>query len=173
MSTLRVPVSGEDHTTGTAQAKFVLVEYGDYQCPHCGLAFPFVKKLLKKHTTDLQFVFRNFPLQESHPLAMMAAMAAEAADRQDKFWEMHDMIFKNQKHLSPDAILGFASKLKLNQNQFGKDLRDQALLSKVEADFEGGLRSGVNGTPTFFLNGEQVTSYNETYKSLEALLKEK
>ena len=171
MSTLRVPVSAADHTTGTTHAPFVLVEYGDYQCPHCGKAYPYIRKLLKKHKDELQFVFRNFPLQESHPLAMMAAMAAEAAARQEKFWEMHDMIFEHQQNLSPDSILGFASKLKLNMNQFGKDLRDKELYGKVEADFEGGLRSGVNGTPTFFLNGEQVNSYDETYKSLEALFK--
>ncbi|QEC43380.1 DsbA family protein [Pseudobacter ginsenosidimutans] len=171
MATLRVPVSENDHRTGDAHAELVLVEYGDYQCPHCGIAHPFIKKLLKEFKGRLQFVFRNFPLQESHPMAMMAAMAAEAAGRQDKFWEMHDIIFEHQRTLDPDSILGFAAKLKLNEKQFAHDIRDKELYQRVEDDFESGLRSGVNGTPTFFLNGKKVDSYDETYESLAELLK--
>lgn len=170
MSALRKPVSENDHHTGNAHAENVLVEYGDYQCSHCGLAHPFIKKLLKEFKGEFQFVFRNFPLQESHPMAMMAAMAAEAAGRQDKFWEMHDIIFEHQQKLDPDTILGFAAKLKLNEKQFAHDIRDKEVYQRVEDDFESGLRSGVNATPTFFFNGKKVDSYDETYESLANLL---
>lgn len=171
MSTLRVSVGDKDHITGDPYAEKVLVEYGDYQCPHCGKAHPFIQKLLKEFKGEIKFVFRNFPLQEVHPMAMMAALATEAAARQDKFWEMHDIIFEHQKTLSADAILDFAAELKLDQAQFGKDLLDKELMNKVERDFVSGLRSGVNGTPTFFLNGQLVTTYNETYESLAEAIK--
>lgn len=171
MSTLRVSVGDKDHITGDAYAEKVLVEYGDYQCPHCAKAHPFIKKLLKEFQGEIKFVFRNFPLQEVHPMAMMAALATEAAARQDKFWEMHDIIFEHQKTLSADAILDFAAELKLDQAQFGKDLLDKELMNKVERDFVSGLRSGVNGTPTFFLNGQMVTTYDETYESLAEAVK--
>lgn len=170
-STLRIPVTEQDHSTGNPQAEMILVEYGDYQCPHCGIAHPFIKKLLKEFKGDLRFIFRNFPLQESHPMAMMAALASEAAGKQSKFWEMHDIIFEHQRSLSPDDILHFANKLKLNENQFEKDIRNKQLIQKVEDDMEGGLRSGVNGTPTFFLNGKKVDSYDESYDSLAALFR--
>ncbi|MGN6419870.1 MAG: DsbA family protein [Pseudobacter sp.] len=171
MSTLRVPVGDKDHITGDLHAEKVLVEYGDYQCPHCAKAHPFVQKLLKEFKGEVKFVFRNFPLQEVHPMAMMAALATEAAAKQDKFWEMHDIIFEHQQTLSADAILDFAAELGMDQARFGKDLLDKELMNKVERDFVSGLRSGVNGTPTFFLNGQLVTTYNETYESLAAALK--
>lgn len=171
MATLRIPVSEQDHSTGDPYAEKTLVEYGDYECPHCGIAHPFIRKLLKEFKGEIRFVFRNFPLRESHPMAMMAAQAAEAANRQSRFWEMHDIIFEHQRMLSPDAILGFAAKLKLNEKQFEKDLGDEKLIRRIEEDQEGGLRSGVNGTPTFFLNGKKVDSYDETYESLAELFR--
>jgi protein-disulfide isomerase len=171
MSTLRIPVSEKDHSTGNPEADKVLVEYGDYQCPHCGIAHPFIKKLLKQYRDEFRFIFRNFPLQESHPMAMMAAIATESAARQSKFWEMHDIIFEHQDALSPDAFLKFAARLKLDEKRFEKDLHDKELKKKVEEDMEGGLRSGVNGTPTFFLNGKKIDSYDETYESLAKLFR--
>ena len=107
-----------------------------------------------------------FPLQESHPHAMMAALAAEAAARQDKFWEMHDIIYEHQDELSGNRLLSFAEALNLDLQQFAHDWKSQATLAKVESDFEGGLRSGVNGTPSFFLNGNRLNSYDESYESL-------
>lgn len=169
MSTLRIPVSEQDHTTGNAQAENILVEYGDYQCPHCGIAHPFIKKLLKEYEGQFRFVFRNFPLQESHPMAMTAALAAEAAALQDKFWEMHDTIFEHQRSLSTEKILDFAGKLGLDEEKFAHDIRSKPIMQRVENDFVSGARSGVNGTPTFFLNGKMVNSYNETYESLAEL----
>lgn len=166
MSKLRVPVSEQDHRTGNLKAKIVLVEYGDYQCPHCGIAHPFTKKLLRQYGQDLLFIFRNFPLQEMHPQALISAQAAEAADKQEKFWEMHDTIFEHQNILSANNLLNFAERLNLDIEKFSKDWKSKIVLSKVETDFDGGIRSGVNGTPTFFLNGNRLETYDETYESL-------
>lgn len=166
MSKLKPPVNEHDQQTGNSKAKITLVEYGDYQCPHCRHAQPLVKKLLAAMKDDIHFVFRNFPLSEIHPAAMMAALAAEAAGKQNKFWEMHDLIFENQDKLHGNSFVDFAEKLQLDMKRFADDWRDQAISAKVEADFESGMRSGVNGTPTFFVNGEKLVSYDSTYESL-------
>lgn len=110
-------------------------------------------------------MFRNFPLQEAHPAAYIAALAAEAAGQQGKFWLMHDLIFEHQDHLDGNSLLSFAEALDLDLQQFAQDWKSEALQQKVEADFESGIRSGVNGTPTFFVNGEKI-DYDETYESL-------
>ena len=165
MAKLKPEISTMDQSTGNPSSPIVLVEFGDYQCPHCGYAFPLVKKLLKERGEDFLFVFRNFPLQEVHPAAFMAATAAEAAGKQGRFWEMHDMIFENQKHLHGNSFLNFSNQLGLDAIQFAEDLEDQSIKMKVESDFESGIRSGVNGTPTFFINGE-ILRYDTTYASL-------
>ena len=166
MSKLKPAVNDRDQQTGNLQAKITLVEYGDYQCPHCGHAHPLLKRLLKEMGTELRFVFRNFPLQEAHPAAYMAALAAEAAGQQGKFWEMHDIIFENQQNLQGHAFIDFAERLKLNLEQFARDWKSEEIQGKVEADFESGMRSGVNGTPTFFVNNEKLLSYDGSYESL-------
>jgi protein-disulfide isomerase len=166
MSRLRTPINAQDHIIGSAEAKISLVEYGDYQCGHCGYAYPLIKRLLTDYEGYLQFIFRNFPLREVHPMAMLAAMAAEAANFQDKFWEMHDMIYENQEYLSERNLLEFARKLNLNLQQFGRDWQSEEVLSKVENDFESGVRSGVNGTPSFFINEIKLAGYDESYESL-------
>lgn len=166
MSKLKSPVTDQDHKTGNVNGKVVLVEYGDYQCPHCRIAHPFTKKLLKQFSTELLFVFRNFPLQEMHPQALISAQAAEAADRQSRFWEMHDTIFENQNLLSANNLLQFAKNLHLDMEKFAIDWKSKSVLTKVESDFESGIRSGVNGTPTFFINGNRLETYDETYESL-------
>lgn len=163
---LKPPVGEHDQQTGKPDTKTTIVEYGDYQCPHCGHAHPLIKRLLKEHGDRFRFVFRNFPLQEIHPAAYMAALAAEAAGRQGKFWEMHDMIFENQQNLHGHSFLDFAEALQLNMPQFAADWKSEAISAKVENDFESGIRSGVNGTPTFFLNGERYNEYDGTYESL-------
>jgi len=165
MSALKPPVSGNDQQTGHPDAPVILVEYGDYQCSHCGIAYPLIKRLLAAKEKDLLFVFRNFPLQEAHPAAYMAALAAEAAGRQGKFWLMHDMIFEHQDNLHGNSLVDFAAALDLDMQQFAQDWKSNAVQQKVESDFESGIRSGVNGTPTFFLNGE-IMAYDETYESL-------
>lgn len=169
---LRPPVSEKDHLQGNPHAAIELLEFGDYQCPHCGRAYPIIKRLQEKLGDDLKFVFRNFPLSEIHPLAVLAAVATEAAAKQGKFWEMHDIVFEHQIRLYKRAILEYAQALDLDIEQFEADLEDEILLEKVNADFESGLRSGVNGTPTFFIDSEKYTGAWED-GSLEAVLKSK
>jgi protein-disulfide isomerase len=166
MTRLNPPVTVKDHQSGNTKASSTLVEYGDYQCPYCGRAFPLIKRLLKEKGEQVHFVFRNFPLQEIHPMALAAALAAEAAGVQEKFWEMHDLIFEHQRELSIQHLFEFATVLGLEEKKFGYDWQSETTLSKVESDFESGLRSGVNGTPTFFVNGERLNTYDETYESL-------
>ena len=166
MSKLKPDVNPDDHKFGNANAAITLVEFGDFECPHCGRAHPLIQQLLKELEGKIHFVFRNFPLQESHPHAYISALAAEAAGKQGKFWEMHDLIFENQQNLNAGFLLRLAEELKLNMDQFAKDWKGKEAEVKVETDFESGVRSGVNGTPGFFLNGNPVFTYDETYESL-------
>ena len=166
MAKLRMPVNEQDHKTGNPKAKVTLVEYGDYQCPHCGFAYPLIKQLLEEFNDKLLFVFRNFPLQEAHPAAMIAAQTAEAAALQHKFWEMHDMIYEHQEDLDEDGLLHFAETLSLNIDKLVHDCNTPAVVSKIESDFDSGVRSGVNGTPSFFINGNKLTGYDASYDSL-------
>ena len=116
---------------------------------------------------EMMFVFRNFPLAEAHPFATIAALAAEAAGNQGKFWEMHDMIFENQQNFSNHIFLDFSASLQLDKNKFASDWKSKETLAKIERDFEGGVRSGVNGTPTFFINGTRLSTYDGSYESLK------
>lgn len=174
---LKPPVNNDkDHIQGSENAPIELVEYGDYQCPHCGRAYSIIKRIQEKFKDDLKFVFRNFPLSEIHPQAIQAAAAAEAAGRQGKYWEMHDIIFENQHNLAKHALLEFAQKLELDLSKFETDLSDQVIIEKIESDFESGVRSGVNGTPTFFINGTKyVDSWDEweLSRKLTVLLSER
>ncbi|MES2286798.1 MAG: thioredoxin domain-containing protein [Bacteroidota bacterium] len=154
MSTLlKPPVNSNDHIRGNSNAPLELVEYGDFECSDCGRAYPIIKTIQRELGDDLKFIFRNFPLTEIHPHAVNAALAAEAAALQNKFWEMHDIILQNQKSLESEDLLFYAETIKLDPGQFISDIQDSSLLAKVEADFESGVRSGVNRTPSFFVNG--------------------
>ena len=153
MARLRVAVTHADHGEGPANAPLVLVEYGDYECPHCGRAYPIVKEIQKTLKKDLRFVFRNFPLAEMHPHALSAAKAAEAAALQDKFWPMHDQIFEHQQHLDDRSLQRYAEALGLEVPRFAADAGSAGVAAHIDGDIEGGARSGVNGTPTFFING--------------------
>jgi protein-disulfide isomerase len=166
MPGLKPPISNHDHIQGNKNAAIALVEYGDYQCPHCGHAYPIIKSIQRKFGDKLKFVFRNFPLSEIHPNALNAAVAAEAAAAQDKCWEMHDIIFENQQHLKDVDLIKYAAKIGLNIEQFEADFEKPEFLEKVEADFESGIRSGVNGTPSFFINGEK---YNGSWEENDFL----
>ncbi|MDR6735608.1 MULTISPECIES: thioredoxin domain-containing protein [unclassified Sphingobacterium] len=152
---LKPKVSSADHILGNGQADLTIVEYGDYQCPHCGTAHPIIKEMMAELGSQIRFVFRNFPLSEMHPYAKSAALAAEAASLQGKFWEMHDAIFENQNALNDEWLLDMAQKLDLDMDKFRSALKDESLLDRVEGDFESGMMSGVNGTPTFFVNGQK------------------
>ena len=149
------PVSENDHVTGDPHAPVTLVEYGDYECPHCGMAHPIVKSIQHRLGKKLRFVFRNFPLAESHPHARQAAAAAEAAAAQGRFWEMHDALFENQDRLEDEDLVGMAKRLGLDAQRVATALEEGTFTARVRDDFRGGVRSGVNGTPTFFVNGER------------------
>lgn len=166
MSKLKPAVGSNDHIQGNENAPIELVEYGDYECPYCGQAYPIIKAIQKKMGDKLKFVFRNFPLEDAHPHAMHAAIAAEAAAAQDKFWEMHDAIYEHQQALSDENLVGYAKKIGLNVDTFEKDFEKPETQKKVEDDFESGVRSGVNGTPSFFINGDK---YNGNWEEEELL----
>jgi protein-disulfide isomerase len=166
MSRLRLAVSSDDHIQGNPTAPIELVEYGDYQCPHCGHAYPILKNIQSAMGSKLKLVYRNFPLAEIHPDAINAAMAAEAAGLQNKYWEMHDHLFEHQNRLNDLSLIKYAEQLGLDVEQFNIDRKSEALIKKVETDFESGVRSGVNGTPSFFINGEK---YNESWEEDEFL----
>ena len=150
---LKIPVSKEDHSQGPEKAPLVLVKYGDYQCPYCGQAYPIVKRLQKALGENLKFVFRNFPLSEMHPDALNAARVAEATAMQGKFWEMHDLLYENQDQLDVESLDRYAESLELDVRELNKAAGGASVEQRIEADFEGGVHSGVNGTPTFFVNG--------------------
>ena len=150
---LTLPVGARDHAQGPSDAAVTLVEYGDYECPHCGRAYPIVKEVQRRLGSTLRFVFRNFPLSESHPHAQHAAEAAEGAAAQGRFWEMHDSLFEHQRALDDRHLVGYASALGLDAVAFEHDLRAHTHKTRVREDFVSGVRSGVNGTPTFFING--------------------
>jgi protein-disulfide isomerase len=152
-ATLSTPVSARDHAEGDANAPVTLVEYGDYECPHCGRAYPILKEVQRRMGAQLRFVFRNFPLREMHPHAQHAAEAAEGAGAQDRFWEMHDLLFENQQALADRHLRDYAARLALDTERFDRDLSSHAHARRVREDFLSGVRSGVNGTPTFFING--------------------
>jgi protein-disulfide isomerase len=153
-SRLAVPVSEEhDHFLGPAKARLTLVEYGDYECPHCARAHLMLQELLPAHADTVRLAFRNFPLSQAHPHAERAAEAAEAAAAQGKFWEMHDTLFENQDALEDENLIGYAQALGLDAAKFERELSEGVYTEKVKQDFREGVRSGVNGTPTFFING--------------------
>ncbi len=155
MAMLKVPVASGDHAQGPETAEVTLVEYGDYECPHCGRAYPIVQRVQKHFGRMLRFVFRNFPLREMHPHAEGAAETAEFGGAQGKFWEMHDLLFENQDRLGGALYLELAQKVELSATALRKALEDGTHLERVRADFNGGVRSGVNGTPTFYINGHR------------------
>jgi protein-disulfide isomerase len=164
-ATLTQPVSARDHAEGSADAPITLVEYGDYQCPYCGAAYPVVKRLQKTLGKKLRFVFRNFPLTEAHPFALIAAEAAEAAALLGKFWPMHDKIYENQEDLSPEALSAWALKLGLNDEKLQKAIQQPEIVKRLKEDRQSGIRSGVNGTPTFYINGTRYDG-SPDYESL-------
>jgi protein-disulfide isomerase len=150
---LTPPVAERDHSQGPSTAKAILVEYGDYQCPFCLQAYPIVIDLQEQMGDRMRLVFRNFPLATAHPNAEHAAEAAEAAGAQGKFWEMHDSLYEHQAHLDDAHLLTYAAAIDLDLARFRRDLETHTFADRVREDFRSGVRSGVNGTPTFFING--------------------
>ncbi len=169
---LRVPLTSTDHVQGDENASCVLVEYGDYQCPHCGAAYAVVKRLQKHFAHELRFVFRNFPLTNMHPMAQAAAETAEFAGDRDLFWQMHDKIFENQDQLGLPLLAELVKGLGMSVNDWNHSLVEGTYAPRVKSDFAGGVRSGVNGTPTFFINGARYNGSND-YEDLAAAIKSK
>jgi len=155
MATLKIPVGKNDHAQGPEDAEVTLVEYGDFECPFCGRAYPIVKQVQKHFGDRLRFVFRNFPLGELHPHAAVAAQTAEFAGANGKYWPMHDLLFENQHKFDDEYFFTLVEELKLSSELLGKALDEGTFEARVVNDFRGGVRSGVNGTPTFFINGER------------------
>ncbi|MGA2583278.1 MAG: thioredoxin domain-containing protein [Tepidisphaeraceae bacterium] len=154
--TLSMPVSDRrDHIQGPATAAVTLVEYGDYQCPYCGEAYGVLKKLMPKLGDSARLVFRNFPLTQIHPHAEHAAEAAEAANAQGKFWKMHDILYERQTALEDEDLVSYAGEIGLDVARFQAELFERKFIDRIREDFQSGVRSGVNGTPTFFINGRR------------------
>ena len=167
---LTLPVSEDrDHIQGAAEAPATLLEYGDYECPFCGAAYPIVKEVQSRLGDRLRFVFRNFPITTSHPHAELAAEAAEAADAQRKFWEMHDLLYESQQQLEEADLHRYAEQLGLDVERFDDELARHVHAERVREDFMSGVRSGVNGTPTFYLNGVRHDGDYELETLLAAL----
>jgi len=166
---LSVPVGENDYSAGSKDATVTLVEYGDYECPHCGRAYSIIKKVQETMGDKLRFVFRNFPLTQVHPNALHAAEAAEIAGKHSKYWEMHDVLFENQDALDDESLKTYAEQIELDAEKFAEELENDIFEEKVRADFMGGVESGVNGTPTFFINGARFDQSWDYESLLEAL----
>jgi protein-disulfide isomerase len=167
---LVVPVSDRDHILGADGAAVTLVEYGDFECPHCRRAHPMVQGLIRYMGDNMRFVFRNFPLAEAHPHSVHAAEIAESAGVQGKFWEMHDTLFHHQDALEDENLVSYAVELGLDAQRVAEELAAGTYAKKVRDDFRGGVRSGVNGTPTFFINGSRFDgNWADTSEFIQAL----
>ena len=166
---LTLPVTeGRDHIQGPADAPLTLVEYGDYECPYCGAAYPIIKDIQARMGEQLRFVFRNFPISTSHPHAEHAAEAAEAAAAQSRFWPMHDLLYENQQRLCDQDLRTYADRLGLDLERFDHELAEHIHAPRVHDDFLSGVRSGVNGTPTFYINGARHDDSFDTETLLTA-----
>jgi protein-disulfide isomerase len=169
---LTVPVDPQhDHIMGPPSAPVTLVEYGDYQCPFCGQAYPVVKQIQAELGNELRFVFRNFPLTEMHPNAQFAAELAEAGGDQGKFWPLHDFIYEHQSELSDTQRFTVAASkaVDLEPERMRRQLAEHTYLRRIREDFMGGVHSGVNGTPTFYINGLRHDGGFELPTMLKAL----
>ena len=166
---LAVPVNAQDHSRGPKDAPITLVEYGDFECPHCGQAHYQLQELEKAIGESMRLVFREFPLTTVHPHAAQAAEAAESAGAQRKFWPMHDILFENQDALAEEDLLQYAAAIDLDVEQFARDLSQERFAPRVREHFMGGVRSGVNGTPTFFINGVRHDGGFDYQSLLEAI----
>lgn len=153
---LAIPVSANDHVQGNTHAPVTLVEYGDFQCPACGMAYPLVKQLKRRYAGNLRLVFRHFPLSQAHPYARLAAELAEAAAIGGRFWDVHDWLYENQQSWVPYGEAGLEAGVRalgLDEQALAASLRNPEIDAHIRRDFMGGVRSGVNGTPSFYVNG--------------------
>jgi protein-disulfide isomerase len=169
VSRLTPPVSEGDHRSGPDDAPVTLVEYGDFECPSCGAAYPYVEEVRRRMGARLRFVYRHFPLTQMHPHAMHAAEAAEAAGAQGKFWQMHAMLFEHQDALDDADLVRYTKALHFDGERFASELASGAHVERIREHIRSGIRSGVNGTPTFFINGVRYDGSWEASDLLAAL----
>jgi protein-disulfide isomerase len=165
---LTVPIGTRDHVLGPPTARLTLLEYGDFECPYCQAAHPVVRELRETLGGQVLFAYRHFPLTQIHPHAGPAAEAAEAAGAQGRFWEMHDTLF-TQRRLDTESLLVDARMLGIDLERFAADLEEHTYAPRVREDFLTGVRSGVNGTPTFFVNGLRHNGGHDVESLLAAL----
>ena len=164
-----LPMPARDHIQGSVDAPIMLLEYGDYECPYCGEAYGVVKEIQERMGSRLCFSYRNFPLSNVHPHAEHAAEAAESAGEQGRFWEMHDLLYENQNALEDDDLAQYASALGLDARRLIREVQAEAHASRIREDFRSGARNGVNGTPSFFINGlryDGTAGVEELYAAL-------
>jgi protein-disulfide isomerase len=168
---LAVPLNPIDHVLGQPGAPVAVVEYGDFECPNCKQAAPAVKLLLTRFAGRIQVGFRHYPLEEVHPHALPAALAAEAAGAQGKFWPMHDLLFENQAKLKPHHLRAYAERLELDMARFDAEMQQELYLQRIREEVKDGRRSGVRGTPTFFVNRrlrDVSFGMQELFRAIEA-----
>ncbi len=170
MALLTPPVGPRDHTLGAAEAPVTLVEYGDFECPFCGRAYPELKRVLRQLKGKVRFVFRHFPVIDEHPHAQHAAEVAEAAAAQGKFWEMHDLLYQRQAALADDDLVRYAHELGLDAARVRHELAAHVHAARVTEDVVSGTQSGVSGTPRFFINGRRHEEPGDA-KTLAAALR--
>ena len=151
--TLAIPPEPTDHSDGAEHARVTVIEYGDFECPNCKMAAPTPKLLLERFPGRVRFIFRHFPLEEAHPHALAAAEAAEAAAAQGRFWPMYDLLFQNQAHLKAGDPRRYAAEAGLDLVRYTAEMDDHIYLQKVREQIDGGRRSHIRATPTFFVNG--------------------
>ena len=171
MATLAIPVSAHDHLLGRVDAPLTLVQYGDFQCPHCARAFPVVLEIANELKDSLALAFRHFPLHDIHPFAQRTAEAAEAAASQGQFWAMARLLYENQDRLDEEGLIRCARKADLSSKRFRKEMASGVHAPRIRADYLGGVRSGVKGTPTFFINGKLYEGGQDSSSFIAELLK--
>jgi protein-disulfide isomerase len=169
MIPLTLPDPDRDHIYGSPDGSIKLLEYGDYECPFCGEAQPIIKEIQRRLGDDLLFAFRHFPLTNIHPHSKHAAEAAEAAAAQGNFWGMHDILFENQEALEDEYLAAYAAELGLDETRLIREVTSSAYAQRIREDFKSGMRGGVNGTPTFFINGERYDGARDLKHLLNAL----
>jgi protein-disulfide isomerase len=171
MSSHLLSLADEDHAQGPSNARVTLVEYGDFECPFCAAMYPILREVRRAFGPNLRFIFRHYPLRDTHPHAETAAQAAEAAGVQGKFWEMHDRLFEHQAALDERSLLRHARKVGLDEMRLERELAAQAHASRVERDVESGRSGGVRGTPTLFINGALYRGARDRATLVAALAK--
>jgi protein-disulfide isomerase len=169
----KTPISEDDWILGAPDAPVTILEYGDFECPYCGMAHPVLQSLVAENQETIRLIYRHFPITNIHPHAFPAAEAAEAAGAQGRFWEMHDMLFTHQDQLEDDDLVAYAAALDLNVERFDQEMRGHRHRYEVQRDFRRGIQDGANGTPTLFINRlryDRPRDYDSMMLAITAIL---